>query len=177
MTIAKKLNQYLADNGISYEVVTHEVTETSSMSAEAASVRGDDLAKAVVFHDDEGYVIAVVPSTHRVEVHTLQKLLGRDLNLVTERELDTLFADCEIGAVPPVGRAYGLPVVLDESLEGHDKLHFEAGDHRTLISVNAENFSKLMADSTVGSFSHHSGAGQGAGAPEARSLYLGLSMG
>ena len=155
MTIARKLNKFLADNDIQFETVTHVLTGSSSMSAEVASVSGDDLAKAVVFHDDEGYVVAVVPSTHRVEVHTLEKLLDRDLSLVTEQELDVLFADCEIGAVPPVGPAYGLPVVLDESLKGHDRMHFEAADHRTLISVNSQNFAKLMDTATVGSFSHH----------------------
>ena len=68
MTIARKLNNFLADNDIQFETVTRVLTGSSSMSAEVASVSGDDLAKAVVFNDDEGYVVAVVPSTHRVEV-------------------------------------------------------------------------------------------------------------
>ena len=155
MTIARKLNNFLADNDIQFETVTRVLTGSSSMSAEVTSVSGDDLAKAVVFNDDEGYVVAVVPSTHRVEVHTLLKLLDRKLSLVTEQELDVLFADCEIGAVPPVGGAYGLPVVLDESLTGHDRMHFEAGDHLTLISVNSQNFAKVMDTATFETFSHH----------------------
>ncbi|NQV55139.1 MAG: aminoacyl-tRNA deacylase [Rhodospirillales bacterium] len=155
MSIAKRLDKYLNSADVKYEVISHPITENSSMTAEAADIKGDDLAKAVVFHDNDGYVVAVVPSTHRVEVNSLQRILGRDLNLVTELELDMLFADCEVGAVPPLAQAYGLPVVLDRSLQGHDKLYFEAGDHRTLIGVNGESFAKLMDGSEIGSFSHH----------------------
>ena len=68
MTIARKLNNFLADNDIQFETVTRVLTGSSSTSAEVVSVSGDDLAKAVVFNDDAGYVVAVMPSTHRVEV-------------------------------------------------------------------------------------------------------------
>ena len=49
-----------------------------------------------MFNDDGGYVIAVVPNTHRTVVGALQKLLGRTLSLLTEQELDVHFADCEM---------------------------------------------------------------------------------
>jgi Ala-tRNA(Pro) deacylase len=73
------------------------------------------------------------------------KALDRRLGLATEGELARLFADCEVGATPPVGPAYGLDVVVDDSLIERPDLYFEGGDHCTLIHVRGEDFSRLMA--------------------------------
>ena len=69
-------------------------------------------------HHGLGYVLAVVPSTHRVEFGILQSILDKPLSLATEDELGRLFEDCELGAIPPIGAAYGVPVILDESVCG-----------------------------------------------------------
>ena len=156
MTIAKTLGAHLAAAAIKYDVVSHRSTPSASRTAQAAHVTGERVAKAVVLHDDSGYLLAVVPSTHRVELGTLHDLLGRSFNLATEAEITNLFGDCDVGAVPPVGAAYGLKVVLDESLLGHPEVFFEGGDHASLIHVGGDDFASLMADAQRGQFSHHS---------------------
>ena len=70
--------------------------------------RGDQLAKGVVLEDDKGYVMAVVPSTHKIDMTILDRYLGRNLELATETELCQLFHDCEVGAIPPIGSALWL---------------------------------------------------------------------
>ena len=72
--------------------------------------------KSVILHHELGYVVAVAPSTHRVELDTLQDVLKLRLGLAAENEITKLFDDCEIGAIPPVGAAYGLAVIVDESV-------------------------------------------------------------
>jgi Ala-tRNA(Pro) deacylase len=99
--------------------------------------------------------MAVVPSTHRVELDALQDRLGRRLNLATEAEIGQIFDDCEIGAVPAVGAAYGLQVLCDESLASASAVHFEAGNHVELVRVDGPGFGALMKDATWGRFSHH----------------------
>jgi Ala-tRNA(Pro) deacylase len=155
MTIATKLNQHLKQAGVEFDVIAHPRTASSSRTAQAAHVTGECLAKAVVLHDASGYLLAVVPSTHRVEVDSLNRLLGRTLNLATEDEIGDLFDDCEVGAVPPIGAPYGIETVLDESLAAPPDICFEAGDHRNLIRVTADNFTILTADASRERFSHH----------------------
>jgi Ala-tRNA(Pro) deacylase len=79
MTIATRLRQYLQSEGVSYDVVPHPRTATTVGSAHAAHVPGDKVAKTVVVHHELGYVLSVVPSTHRVELGTLQDILIRNL--------------------------------------------------------------------------------------------------
>jgi Ala-tRNA(Pro) deacylase len=113
------------------------------------------MAKSVVIHHELGYVLAVVPSTHRVELGTLQDVLDKRLGLATEGEVTTLFSDCEIGAIPPIGAAYGVPVVLDESLGDAPHLYFEGGDHKSLVHVSGDAFRVLTKDARRARFSHH----------------------
>ena len=154
MTIARKLQDYIDGEGVTYDTVAHHRTATTSQSAQAAHVPGARLAKSVVVHHEMGYVLAVVPSTHRIELSTLQDLMDRRLGLASEEEVSSLFPDCDIGAVPPIGPAYDVPVILDESLEDAGDVYFEGGDHKTLVHVSGANFRSLMKDAKVARFSH-----------------------
>jgi Ala-tRNA(Pro) deacylase len=112
------------------------------------------VAKPVVIHHEDGYILAVVPSTHRVELDALRDILGRRPSLATAAEIARLFDDCEFGAVPPIGAAYGVPVLVDQSLDSFEDLYFEGGDHRTLVHVGGDTFQALTKDAHRARFSH-----------------------
>lgn len=154
MAIAARVRQHLENAGIAFDIVAHPRTLSSSKSAEAAHVPGDRLAKTIVVHHEQGYLLAVVPSTHRVELGALQAVTDRRLGLATEREIETIFDDCDLGAVPPLGAAYNLPVWLDTSLDEAPEVYFEGGDHMTLVRVTGDAFRALMKDARRARFSH-----------------------
>jgi Ala-tRNA(Pro) deacylase len=154
MTIANKLKDYIDGTGISYDTVAHHRTATSRQSAVAAHVPGSRMAKSVVVHHELGYALAVVPSTHRIELGTLQDVMDRRLGLASEDEVVSLFSDCDIGAVPPIGAAYDVPVILDESLAGDGDVYFEGGDHKTLVHVSGKDFRNLTRNARMAHFSH-----------------------
>ena len=145
MAIAKTLKAYLTARGVPYELVSHPRSSTTLEAAHAAHVPGDQVAKAVVLEDADGYVVAVVPSTNRLDFDWVGETLGRGLQLAEEYELPELFRDCSIGAVPGLPEAYGLEVVWDDQLDGQDDIYVEAGDHRNLIHIRGEDFEELMA--------------------------------
>lgn len=154
MTISARLKTYLDRGGVEYDVLAHPHTSTSSQSAHAAHIPGVRMAKTVVVHHETGYVLAVVPSTHRVELGTLQDVLDRRLGLATEKEIANLFDDCDVGAIPAVGAAYGLPVVVDDSIAEAPDVYFEGGDHETLVHVSGDAFRTLTKDAQRCRFSH-----------------------
>ena len=154
MTIATRLKNYIESAGVPYDTVAHQRTSTSRQSALAAHVPGSRMAKTVVVHHELGYALAVVPSTHRVELGALQEVMNKRLGLATEDEAGLLFEDCDVGAIPPIGAAYGVPVVLDESFGDASDVYFEGGDHRTLVHVSGRDFRDLTRDSTRARFSH-----------------------
>jgi Ala-tRNA(Pro) deacylase len=146
MAIASKVEGYLVQQGVRYDVVTHPRSHNSMQSAHFAHVRGDRVAKSVILEDDDGFVMAVLPSTCHVRLGQLSRQLNRNLRLATENELSNLFADCELGAIPPVGLAYGMTTVIDDSLADQPEIYFEAGDHEKLIHMKRDDFGVLMSD-------------------------------
>ena len=155
MTIAVSVQDRLAREGVPYDVITHEHTGDSAHSAQAARVPGDRLAKCVMLEDDNGYLMAVIPTTHKIDLGAVHRELSRELGLATERELTVLFKDCEPGAIPPLGSAYGIDVVLEHNLADAPDVYFEAGDHTSLIHVSGRDFLKLMGGSLHRHISHH----------------------
>ena len=66
-----------------------------------------------------------------------------------------MFTDCEPGAIPSIGSAYGVNTVIDEMLGQQTDIYFEAGDHRELVHVNGVQFAAIGAHAKHGCFSHH----------------------
>lgn len=152
-TMSPNLQDFLAEQQVAYDVIAHPHTGSSMETAEAAHVPGDRVAKGVLLEDDRGYLLAVVPSTHHIEVGTLGRQLHRSLRLASEPELKALFGDCEPGAVPPVGEPYGLTSVVEEELNSQPEVYFEAGDHEHLIRLTQAEFTRLMSSATTAHFS------------------------
>jgi Ala-tRNA(Pro) deacylase len=146
MGIAMTLKQYLDAQGVRYEIMTHDKTSCSSLTAQASHIPGECLAKGVVLRRSNGYVMAVIPASRHVDLDEVCRRLDQSVDLASEDELGRLFADCDMGAVPPVAKAYGLEAIVDEDLDAQSEIYFEAGDHRTLVHIDGQGFRELMRD-------------------------------
>jgi len=155
MGVAMTLQDFLQERDVTYEVVSHSHINSALRAAEAAHVPGDQVAKSVLLGDDHSYVLAVIPATYRLEVGRLNQLTARNLSLITEDEIEATFADCERGAIPPVGEAYGIETIVETDLTRQDAVYFESGDHQHLIRMLGEDFRTLMANAPRAHVSRH----------------------
>ena len=146
MSLAPRLQDYLSRNGASFDLVTHPRSHWSIETADLADIPGDKLVKSVVLKDDEGVVVAVLPSTRSVHIGHLSTELDRRLRLADEEDLQPAFPDCSPGAIPPVPAAYGIRALVDDSLEAAQEVYFEAGDHETLVHMTASQFFALLGN-------------------------------
>lgn len=155
MYLSHTVTQYLGTRSIEYETVGHRHTMTSSQTAFSADIPRNRLAKAVLFGDDDRYVLAIVPASGRVDPEALGELLGsKHVTLAGEDEIAMVFPDCELGAIPVVGPAYGLDTVVDASLLVQPDVYFEGGDHEHLVHVSGPDFRKMMREATKGLISN-----------------------
>jgi Ala-tRNA(Pro) deacylase len=154
MAVAAMVQNQLSEHGVEYRLVPHPRSYSTRQSALEAHVAEDHIAKAVVVKDDRGYVMVVVPGNSWVKLEALQEDLDRQLELAAEEEIDLLFPDCRPGAIPPLGRAYGLETCLDQALTTLANVYFEAGDHEELVHVSGEAFRTLLQGARQGHFSH-----------------------
>ncbi len=152
--IANKLHHFLEQQRIPYEVLTHEPTRSTSRTAEATRIPGSKIAKPVMVHHEYGYVLAVVPATSVVDLDALQDMLHRKIGLASEEQAAAVFGDCATGAIPPIGAAYDVPMVVDETLRDQTDLYFEGGDHVSLVHVSGEAFRSLMTGAQYAPIGH-----------------------
>ena len=154
MTIAQTVCGYLQSHHVSYDVIAHPYTDSSRKVAESAHVPPEQLAKAVILSDRRGFLMAVIPGNRHVSLDDLSNKLGRHLSLATESRLAPVFSDCESGAIPPLGPAYGMETIVDNGLVGQPDIYFESGDHRGLIRVDGGEFLTLLRNARYGQFAH-----------------------
>lgn len=146
MAIALTLKQYLDENHIPYEIEEHKHTSTSLATAHACAIEPDDIAKGVLARCKDGYVLAIVPASRRLELSRLGGWIGQPVGLATEDDIAAAFPDCESGCLPPVAAAYGLSAIVDTRLNGRRDVYFEGGDHRSLVHISGLEFDRLCND-------------------------------
>lgn len=144
MSVSPSVQQHLARKGVSYDLLYHPHSECSLESAQLAKIPPEQVAKGVLTHDGENYLLCVIPSSHRLSLGWLGRAMGGEFRLVSEHRLGEFFDDCELGAIPALGQIYGLHVLWDDSLLNSEDLYIESGDHESLIHVSRSAFMELM---------------------------------
>lgn len=145
MSLSKRVHWYLDHHHIDYHIVHHDPAKTSLEAGLRAHVPPGRVAKCVLLEDERGYVLAVVPAACHLSFEAIGEVLDRNLELATEPELKELFPDCVPGAVPALGDAYNIPMLVDESLLRMPDVYFEGGDHEDLVHVQGDAFRELMS--------------------------------
>lgn len=145
MSIPSHLSSYLDQRCIRYEVCLHDHSRTSAETARTAHIPPGQLAKSVILEDDAGCVMAVIPADKTVVVDDFARMLGRhQLKLANEARIAMLFDDCDRGAIPPVGMAWGIPTIIEDELDAADIVFMEGGDHERLLRMSHDQFDELM---------------------------------
>jgi Ala-tRNA(Pro) deacylase len=149
-----KLDELLTSRQVPFERLHHRPVYTANRIAQVLHVPGREMAKTVLLRGDQGYVLAVLPATHQVDLERLREDLGgARLEMATEEEMDLVFPDCERGALPPFGSLYHLPTFVDESLAEDEQIVFEAQNHEEAIRMRYRDY-EALEHPRMGHFAH-----------------------
>ncbi len=145
MTISRTLKAYLDREHVHYDVLPHPEAFRATAIAQALHTPEKEMAKVVIVKVDERFVMTVLPASRLVDLHRLRDVfLTHHVRLATEDELKDLFPDCELGAMPPFGILYRLPVFVDHSLTEDEEIVFQAGTHSEAIRMRYMDFAALV---------------------------------
>lgn len=155
MECRDRLEDYLRENGVPFEVQHHPRTITAQEVAATEHVPGKMLAKVVMVLTDGELVMLTLAAPYQVDLEKVGKVLGaEEARLAEEEEFEGAFPDCEVGAMPPFGNLYNLPVYVDEALTEDETIFFRAGTHTDTMSVRYADFEQLV-EPTVAELAHH----------------------
>jgi Ala-tRNA(Pro) deacylase len=140
-----KLKEFLDSRGIRYITISHSRSYTAAEVAQSVHVKGRDFAKTVIVKIDGALAMIVLPASRRIVLHDLREWLANPhVRLATEDEFRGAFPDCEVGAMPPFGNLYGLPVYVAASLVDETEIAFNAGTHSEVIKMAYDDFEQLV---------------------------------
>lgn len=141
--VFEKIKKLLAENKIQYEVIEHEPVLTSE---DAARVRKTPLkqgAKALVMFADRKPIMIVVPANLKIDMKKFKKdYTIRDLRMATSEEVEKV-TSVKVGAVPPFGNIFEIPLYVDKKMSENNKITFNAGEHTKSISMSYKDFERI----------------------------------
>jgi len=141
----QKLKAFLDDHEIKYVTIAHSRAFTAQEIAASAHISGKELAKTVMVRIDGGMAMAILPASHHIDFYQMREVTGTEhIELATEDEFRGLFPECELGAMPPFGNLYGMPVYVSEALREDEEIAFNAGTHTELIQMSYLDFELLV---------------------------------
>jgi len=140
-----ELKSFLDSRKTKYVTISHSLAYTAQEIAASAHIHGRDLAKTVIVKIDGEMAMAVLPASRKLDLKRLQKATGaRKVELAEEKEFQDRFPGCALGAMPPFGNLYDMPVYMDKSLTEDERIAFNACSHTELIQMEYGDFQNLV---------------------------------
>ena len=142
----RKLREFLDQHDVHYTTMSHSPAFTAQEIAAEAHVKGQELAKTVMVTLDGRMHMLVLPASRQVDFDQLREATGaKRIALATEQEFRGLFPGAEVGAMPPFGNLFGLPVLVADDLAEDERISFNAGTHTELVRMRYADFERLVA--------------------------------
>ena len=139
------LLKYLNLTGIQYQVISHVPAFSAHSVALATHVPDSELAKTLLVRADEQYWMAVLRADYHLNQKSLKHAIeAKHVSLATEEELSVFFPDCEVGAMPPFGKLYALPVIVDKILTADEYIVFNACTHTQSVKMKYADYERLV---------------------------------
>lgn len=143
--IARRLKQLLNKEKVSYQVI-----EAPGNFPIGASKK--DCAKTVIVRAGAKEVMVVTPSFCELDLEKLRVLLDEpNATVESDSESAHLFPDCEQGAEPAIGRLYGIPCFVDETVLDGSCVCFKGGHHHEWVRISSDEYWRI-AQAEIGDF-------------------------
>lgn len=141
----ERLRKYLEEQHVRYVTMSHSPAFTAQEIAASAHVPGKELAKTVMVKLDGRMAMVVLAAPDKVSAHRLKEVSGAsEVELASEKEFADVFPRCEVGAMPPFGNLWDLPVFADARLQEDEHICFNAGTHTELVQLSFADFERLV---------------------------------
>ena len=145
MTPLQNVTSYLDAYRISYEIIHHKRDYTSQRTAADTHTPGKAFAKTVIVVVDGKFCMFVLPAPRKVDLEKVKRELNaKSARLAAESEFSGICTGCEVGATPPLGALYKLPVYVSRELTEDPLITFNAGTHEDAVRMRYSDYEKLI---------------------------------
>lgn len=148
--ICGRLRELLDEHGAEYEVIPHAPDYRARDTAYHTGTPPAEFAKTVFVSIDGSDAMVVLPASRSVSSTAVRESLDADeVVLVSEDVSKRLCPDCEVGAAPPFGNLYDLPVYVSRTLARDEQITFNAGSHATAVRMPFATYQELVSPRVI----------------------------
>ncbi len=154
MGVNKKLERFLAENKIKYDLVSHKKVFTAFDKAATLKVRPKTVGKTLVIKIDKNFAIVLIPANKNFDKGKFKKAINKqrkknglvaakNIDFATERWIKKNLKGAKIGAVPPFGQLWKSPTLIEKSFLKEKEVFLSSGDYSQSLKVSPKIFQKL----------------------------------
>ena len=145
-TCLERLKRYLGEYGVHYDVQHHREVYTIQEVAAEVGEKGRAVAKVFIANADGKPVMLVLAAPDHVDYERVKEYLGVEtVERAHEEQFRQWFPDCEVGAMPPFGNLYKVPVYMDRTLAEAPHITFQAGSHSDTIRIDMQDYLRIVS--------------------------------
>ena len=146
MNALHRMERFLDEHMIPFDLVAHPHSRTSAETARVAGVSPDRIAKGVLLDSPDCQMVAMIPADQEIRLGKLRQETGVELTLADEATVSRIFSDCDPGVVPGLPNAWGVEMVWDDALMAKPDIYLEAGDHERLLHIETRYLREAFGD-------------------------------
>jgi Ala-tRNA(Pro) deacylase len=142
--LPETISSYLKQHDVPFVAVSHPVAVSATRLAELLGVSGHQVGKTLLVKADEAWLLVLLPATARLDLEAVARVAGaKHAELAPEAELAWRFPQCEVGAAPPFGNIWELPLIADVTLAHPGTLYLRGGTHEDVLEMNFVDLADL----------------------------------
>jgi len=161
--VNKKIEKFLNENKIKYELIEHRKVFTAYDKAATLKVKPKVVAKTLVLRLDKDFAIVLIPANKNLDKEKIKKQVNiirkknglnkiKKVDFVNEAWMKKNLKGTKIGAIPPFGGLWKIQTFADKSFLNEKTIFINAGDYCQSLKVSPKIFQKL-SECVLGSFS------------------------
>lgn len=154
MKIPSKIIKFLEKSGVKYEIVEHKTVYTAYDKAATLRVKPNVIGKTLVLKTDSEMAMVLIPGNKNLDKVKFQKILSawrkkqglklvKKIDFISETVMKNKFKGIKLGAIPPFGKLFRLPMFVEKGLLKEKKIFLSSGIYEESFTVSPRIFVKL----------------------------------
>lgn len=140
----EKVKSILTAAAVPYDVVEHAAVASSDQASQATGTPLSEWLKCMlvkfVRNGKDFFVMVNLPADKRLDIKKVKTVLQAQEAKLANRDEVLQQTGCEFGAVPPIGHAQKMAVLVDLSVFNSETVRFAAGLKTVSVTMKSADF-------------------------------------
>jgi Ala-tRNA(Pro) deacylase len=144
---------FLQEHKVPFEIINHPAAGSVEDYQRTMNTRLQQQAKALFVRykkaGEKGFAIVALQGQKKADLESVRKLLhAKEIRLGAADQLLSV-TGCAYGELPPMGKVFGLPLIMDKDLLHEPRIYFNAGSLTSSIILDPKQLCSIEHPSLI----------------------------